>query len=117
MSLRSFLRTDLSKHFSSFFREAALVTAVLIFSIFLFAPHHSEALIIFPSFDLTVVKNTLGGDENFSFHYRAFGAGSPIPYQTENFNIQTAGGTGSNFVSAFFASPGDTIFLTEDPLE
>ncbi|HEY9584430.1 MAG TPA: hypothetical protein VJI33_02525, partial [Candidatus Paceibacterota bacterium] len=57
------LRTILLKNQTSFFKEAIFC---VIITAFLFLPLRSEAVIIFPYFNLTIVKNTSGGDGDFS---------------------------------------------------
>ena len=107
------LRTILLKNQTSFFKEAIFC---VIITAFLFLPLRSEAVIIFPYFNLTIVKNTSGGDGDFSFHLGVYPAGSPLPADLQDFNITTLSGTGSHFISEF-VGPGTTIYLTENSAE
>jgi len=75
----------------------------------LFVPY-THGWMMSPYLNITVNKNTVGGDGSFSFHIQGF---NPVLYFTKDFNIQTTNGSNSNTVYGSSGN-GDGYYITED---
>ncbi|MFA5987959.1 MAG: hypothetical protein WC797_04920, partial [Candidatus Paceibacterota bacterium] len=86
---------------------------VVIFSTFIliwYVYSPARAYFVIPYFDITVVKNTVGGDGVFNFHFRA--SQSAYTYDVKDFKITTNNGSGFVATSSD-AFSGATMTLTE----
>ncbi len=88
---------------------------IILFSSLIFAPlAHAWMMVQF--FDITVNENSVGGDANFSFHIQEYSHdqyNNLVLSLNKDFNIQTSGGSGSNFTSTV---TGSSYYITQDPL-
>src|SRR3989344_471996 len=78
----------------------------------LFAGHSVQAKFVLPFFDITIVKQSIGGDAAFNFDYND---SYPEVYGSQNLQIQTVNGTGS-YSTSTIGGFGTEILLTESPL-
>ena len=78
----------------------------------LFAGHSVQPKFVLPFFDITIVKQSIGGDAAFNFDYND---SYPEVYGSQNLQIQTVNGTGS-YSTSTIGGFGTEILLTESPL-
>ena len=78
----------------------------------LFAGHSVQAKFVLPFFDITIVKQSIGGNAAFNFDYND---SYPEVYGSQNLQIQTVNGTGS-YSTSTIGGFGTEILLTESPL-
>src|SRR3989344_6520977 len=86
---------------------------LFLFILFVLSVGHSvQAKFVIPFFDITIVKQSIGGDATFNFDYND---SYPEVYGSQNFQIQTVNGIGS-YSTSTVGGFGTEILLTENSL-
>ena len=86
---------------------------LFLFILFVLSVGHSvQAKFVIPFFDITIVKQSIGGDATFNFDYND---SYPEVYGSQNFQIQTVNGIGS-YSTSTIGGFGTEILLIESPL-
>jgi len=91
---------------------------ILVIIVFCFFSFSVKAGMMSPYFHVTVNENTVDGDDNFVFHVNDFSHdryGNQFLNFSEDFNIQTANGSGSYYYSDTIGS-NDSYYITQDPI-